>query len=933
MRGTLAMLLMSSGVVASCGPAAPPPVAQVQQVTPSKPGPSAIDELRTQAATAEQEGVMDVAAEYRRRVYELAPSDQAKAEWAGALEQACAFERARAVRAEAAQTRAGSMDPDAEKVERALVALAAKDPKAAREALGASPSAPLELELLGRADLLAGDRTLARKRFACARSRIDAAGMKLGFVATEAGAVEHLDWRDGRLIVARSRERYLIGGYQSNATHSEWIEQIAPGDRDPLVRFPVGNMDGFAVSRDRRSVALIDRPLDQIVAPVPTTARRFDTRTGQRLAAWPVTDVRGLQYGPDASTLLVMGPTNVAAWDLSGATKRTFALSGSTPGVMRVYRAHPGSGPLHDNVPVTYPTAPVVVTSALNGTVAVGATDGTIWVWRPGATAAALLKESKTPPSDEREALNRRPIAMRLDDAGTSLAVVRGDGGIVSWDLGSRRSRVIAEPRCTDAEARAGVYGSGPLTPENLAQCAQARYAAINPQRTRVVLSSLMGPARVRDAQTGAAVTLFDTLEADTAAFADDAGSRVWLGGVQGSVAEWDVATGKRLRELAQGGINGFVHALSGDGRFVAIADSVEGYRERAPPITRIWDTSARRIMDGLPALGWVRFAADRPVMVAAGMKGQGAFVWDFATGKTITKLDSKDEGAFELTADASRVVGHKGASTIVVHDLHDRHGAPREIDLGSAPWAFALDRGAHTAAAISESNELTVWNLDDGKNLLRATAPQGSAVSLSPDGSRVAWRASATEVVVTSVADGKEIARLASKDLVPDQDYQPIHAGEFVTNDSLLLVGPGAPGYERVYRWKVGDKAAATELQVLGGDRMQIASNGVATIYDRNDMAHLLRVSDGALLASVHATRGGGWIAESRDGAVDGPPDGQSALVSLVEGDVLVGGSSWLAWDRFAVPELLKRAASGQLVPPPIAGLTLRADTLRSKN
>jgi len=134
---------------------------------------------------------------------------------------------------------------------------------------------------------------------------------------------------------------------------------------------------------------------------------------------------------------------------------------------------------------------------------------------------------------------------------------------------------------------------------------------------------------------------------------------------------------------------------------------------------------------------------------------------------------------------------------------------------------------------------------------------------------------------------------------------------------------GPDTAGSGRVYRWSLdGGKTAQTELRVLEGEKMAAgaAGAGVVQVYDLNDSVYLVRASDGALLASVYATRGGGWIAQSRAGAVDASDAGRAAAVTVVEGGgaAPTGGTSRLAWDRFAVGGLLARAAVGEVVDPP---------------
>jgi hypothetical protein len=245
----------------------------------------------------------------------------------------------------------------------------------------------------------------------------------------------------------------------------------------------------------------------------------------------------------------------------------------------------------------------------------------------------------------------------------------------------------------------------------------------------------------------------------------------------------------------------------------------------------------------------------------------------------------------------------------------------------------LTIDQGAHTAAAHSSAGEVVVWNLDEGSVLLRKTFATAGGLSLSPAGHRLAVDLGPDGVSVLSLPDGREIAKLTPKDISVDEAFTPLRGCTLVSDDEALCSGPGAPGYSRIARWTVGVKTEPTELQVLEGARIELLSSSVAAVYDRNDSVNLVRTADGVLLASVHATLGGGWIAMTPAGAVDGSPDGQSAAVTFVEGGhARTGQSSWLAWDRFAAPGLLQRAATGEIVAPPMApGLLERSDSLRA--
>lgn len=905
-------------LMAACGPPPSAVTTAISTATPLvTPPPSAVDHAAlARAATAD--GVLDIAAEHARLAWEANKTDGNKHALGVALVDAWAFEKARAILGDDASIPKGDLtptEPDGERVGRALRALAAGDWKSAEAELAplAVPRAsPLVLELLGRAHLGRGDRVEARKLWSRARSRIDATGAKIGLLPMAPEAINDLRWDGGILTASRARDRYLVGGYQSSRTHTEFVERYAPGDPVPLLRWAIGNPGGYAPSST--SVTLVDRPLDGLIAPVPETARVFDMHTGFESAHWPVTDIRFL-FASTSGVVFAGTDKSVQAWDAAGAVTRTFAITGSTPGVIRAYRTN-GQ---HDTIPTTYPTAPLVMTVSAKGVVVVGASDGTIWVWPPTPAASFQLKEGGPPPADEQDASNRRPLAMRIDDAAQTVLVATGGGAVVSWDLKQRKKRIVVEARCTEKEFDGDLHGQ--MSPEALAACARSSKAAFNLDGSRVMLAGMMGGPRVRDARTGAGIGVLDTLASDATAFVDS--EKAWLGGVDGTITEWNTTSGERITQLAQGGVGGFAQSISSDGRYIAVMEPGDGFHTQLPRPLRVWDTTTRRAIT-LPADITQMHFAERGVIVAS--TRDHTFLWDMGTSKRGAELGGKDEHSYVVSSTRDRIVSERGAKIVV----RDSTKVLREIDMGAQPWAFAVDRDARTAAILSDASEVIAWNLEDGHELMRRATQRGSSLAISPEGHSIAVPTANGEVSVMALDDGRELGHIASKDLSVEHAYMPTRVVGFASETEALVIGPGAPGFERIYKWTVGGKAEPTELQVLMTNRIDVWSTGVAAVFDRNDSINLLRIRDGVLLASIYATRGGGYIAMSREGAVDGPPEGSSAAITFFEGpQPRTAMSSWLAWDRFAVGGLLTRATKGELVAPLIPGYLALTDTL----
>ncbi len=913
--------------VAACGPAPESHVATAEPAPIAAQHKEGIDH-EVLARLARERGVLDIAAEELGRAYDARKTPEAKRAFGVGLAEAWAFERARTTLAESPDELA-KLPPDAspalpepERIERVMAALARRDGKTAHEEIAplVNPHAtPLVLELAGRARLALGEPVEARRAFARARSRIDAAGGKIGMLATVAGAVDTIAKRGDELIVARARERYLVGGYQSSATHTMWVETYAIGDPDPLMRWPTGNTaHGVAVSADGLRVALADTPIQDLLASSSNnvqTARIFDARTGREASSFVVSNVRHVTFG-GPETLLLGEEHDVAVADFLGHVSRTLSISGSTPSMLYAYRTNG----VDDAIPTTYASQPATVATAPNGTIAVGASDGAIWIW-PSGNKPPFAMKPPPPPQGEQHEWPRQPIVMRFDASAKAVIVASADGAVTSWDLATRKSRVLVAPKCTEQELTNGYYGSA-ITPLLLAQCAQARSAGLSPDASRAIFASLMLGPRVRDTKTGDAISMLDTLEADAMSFDDAAGTQAWLGGVDGTIDHWNTQTGERIESLAQGGIAGFVQSVSSDGRYVVTMTANGGYRKTTPPQVKVWDTTAHAAVGIAADATQARFISGSIAHMMT--RSHGAFLFDLATNKRVHDL-APDEWNILANDAHDRFISLRARQKIVVRDAR---GPLREIDMGARGDTIAIDRAGRVVCAITDGSELAAWSVDDGHELFRMPAGRGSMLAVSPEGKSVAWRSDAKTLVVTAIDDHHEIARLTTKDIAPSQDYGPIRGVAFTSETEVLVIGPSGPGYERMYRWPIGEHVLGTELQVLGSERIELSSSGIATIYDRNDSAYLLRAKDGVLLASVHATRAGGWLAMSRDGAVDGSPEGRTAAVTNVEG-ASAARSSWLGWDRFEVPDLLAQSARGASVMPPMPALVARTYTL----
>jgi hypothetical protein len=894
-------------VAAACQPGAAP-------VTPLDPAPvGTFDEPPPEEATVEEraaraaaDGVLDVHAHLLGRIAERDRTDAARQAHTHALAETWAFERA-------GMPVPAPLRPDPEVVDAALAALAARDAAGARDRLAplAQPgAAPALLMLFGRAQLAAGDAVAARRSFARARSRIDAAGGSIGLAAAELAAIDHTTWDRDRLVLLRTRYLRLVGGYQSMEDVTNWIEVVAPGDPDPLVRIPIGSTSGF----DTRPPAavFVDRPYGW--TPTEPRLNIVDLRTGERLFGERAHSVHLLRLGTDARSIVVARENRVIVLDLQGVEIAEHEISGKTPGIMRVYT---GQGSYHHNVPIEYDSSPTLLEPQADGTIVVGASDGTIWTF--GGAQPEVLQPSAGPPKSEHDARGRQVVA--LERRGDTLTAVHGDGSIVRWRGG--RVTEVAPARCNETEMRAGLFDdSRPLTPDDYVECAGAHDATLSPDGSRAILVAGMGRIRVRSAADGRAHGPIESLFDRARACIDPACRQVWLAGVDGRVERWDTDAGKHLADLPQHGVNRFLRGVSPGGRFVVVDDLFEErYKSPSRIRTRVWDAERGAEVEVPRGYDWSMLLPGRAVLASFSRGGSG-LLYDLEAGRKLATFATNEGDYLAVSGNGQRLVGFREKKATVRHG--DRVVA--ELEMPGTIYGAALGDEGRRIALWDEHGEVRVHDVDRGAQIYRAE--NAREAQLSPDGRLVAHEVGGTALVVHDLDADAELGRIAATDLVPGSEHERIRSSFFTGRGAeLVFGGPGGPGFTRIYLWRPGEKARPTDLQVLGPDQAVPGAPGVVHVADRNDTIHLLRLDDGRLLASVYAAHGGGWVAQSAHGAVDGP--GHGAFVAYTEGlpEPLAFGS-WAAWDRLHVPDLLARAGRGELVEPPMPTILRRTQT-----
>ena len=140
--------------------------------------------------------------------------------------------------------------------------------------------------------------------------------------------------------------------------------------------------------------------------------------------------------------------------------------------------------------------------------------------------------------------------------------------------------------------------------------------------------------------------------------------------------------------------------------------------------------------------------------------------VWDFETGREVSRFDGEDYSWFGFTPEGHRLIGLVNLTTLVnVWDPLSKDSVKQyEVDILRG-LGFAPD-GKH---AIGNANDgaVVVWHIDTGKVTQRFTGHTDLVVSLdfSPDGTQIVTASNDHTVRILDWATGHEVALLRGHD------------------------------------------------------------------------------------------------------------------------------------------------------------------------
>ena len=236
-------------------------------------------------------------------------------------------------------------------------------------------------------------------------------------------------------------------------------------------------------------------------------------------------------------------------------------------------------------------------------------------------------------------------------------------------------------------------------------------------------------------------------------------GSLLATGGQDGQIVLWNPATGMPSGEalVMPDGDNVIDMTYSGDGRLLAAG----GRNGRVI----LWDVATRKAVrsplatDGIAVQG-VAFSPDGR-LVAAVVNSRAVYLWDVATGQALDPIVAQRANLLSVAfSPDGRLLALGGGETttaadnkIVLVDVAARRQIG-ELEQRSRIYKVAFSPDGRTLASASESDGLTLWNVDEGS--WRSAACAMVNRSFTP----AEWRSVVGEMPFHTVCPEREVSR-----------------------------------------------------------------------------------------------------------------------------------------------------------------------------
>jgi WD40 repeat protein len=486
--------------------------------------------------------------------------------------------------------------------------------------------------------------------------------------------------------------------------------------------------------------------------------------------------------------------------------------------------------------------------------------------------------------------------SVAFDRAGRLLLVTSAGGAASVWRIGGGLVRHLPEP--------------GPVS-----------LGVVDPAGDRVVTVATEAEghsmARLFDLATGSLVRILPQRGVQDAAF-NPAGSLIATASHSGAVDLWSAVSGRRLRELFDGGQNVLALSFSPDGSLLATANGdgatrvwnvSDGTRlfmfdgHTGPVVAVAWSADGRLLADGsADRTAWLFLVQGEPlviskvatlpgnrggtstlafapdgVSIATGGADGGVRLWDSSPEERLVPLGFQRGPVWAATYSPSgRLVVSAGEDgTARIWDVRHRT-LLHTLRVGRPVVDARFSPDGSLVLTASTDGTARIWRAASG-SLVRELAGSSPLriARFSPDGSLVVTGAEDGSVRIWRTSDGRQLDRLHVRGPVADAAFSP---------DGTLLATGSSQG---AALWAVPAGKLLHKLPVAGGVlRLAFSPNGgLLATADLRSTATLWTVPNGRLL---HTLRRHGPATSVTD--VVFSPDGRLLLTTGSDSD----GRTW---------------------------------------
>lgn len=402
----------------------------------------------------------------------------------------------------------------------------------------------------------------------------------------------------------------------------------------------------------------------------------------------------------------------------------------------------------------------------------------------------------------------------------------------------------------------------------NISHPQQVTAVAFTPDGRRLVTAA--GTIRTWDAETGRLVHNFEESFRTSAVLAVSSdGLRVVAGSDDATAREWDIASGRKIKDYVNdlGGGPISAAAFSRDRRLVATAHD--------GGIVRIWNTETgelvRTVKDDEQAVTTIAFSPDGGRLLSYTTAGT-ASVWDVATGRLVRAQKNGETSVLAFWIDWKRARVCCG-DALFAFDVMAGRPARTAIPSITNPTAAAFSPDGTLLVIGARDGTLRLLQAESGK-LTRTFNPPAAttiaSIALSPDGTQVLAGENGPRIQLWDLAAAR-LVRTTETQIERNHSLAMSHDGQRVlVSDGLKFELREVVTGRLIHTFDRGDQDLKPVLLSPDGKLILAPSPDGATIG-------LWDVEDGRPVRTLAGDlKGASWAAFSGDGrllATDGEP------------------------------------------------------------